>query len=168
MQSALCRLFDDAPGITALIVFNEGVLELVPQGLERLGKRVPGDVSVVAIARGASAQQVVPPLTCVAVPADEMGRQAIELLSSWDGSPVRRLLPPTVLRAASDAPPPSHKSGRRRGTAVTTGRQGAAPWHTEPALGLREGDLFGSQIGRKDLQSGAAKYNTKQRRRNAQ
>ena len=124
VQSALCRLFDDAPHITALIVFNEGVLELVPQGLERLGKRVPGDVSVVAIARDASAQQVVPPLTCVAVPADEMGRQAIDLLSSWDGSPVRRLLPPTVLRAASDAPPPSHKSGRRRGTASRQGAKG--------------------------------------------
>ena len=29
VQSTLHRLFDDAPGLTALIVFNEGVLELV-------------------------------------------------------------------------------------------------------------------------------------------
>ena len=55
---------------------------------------MPGDVSVVAIARDAIAQQVVPPLTCVAVPADEMGRQAIDLLSSWDGSPVAPALAP--------------------------------------------------------------------------
>jgi DNA-binding LacI/PurR family transcriptional regulator len=112
VQSALRRLFDHAPGITALIVFNEGVLELVPQVLGRLGKRVPGDVSVVAIAQDALAEQVVPPLTCVNVPADEMGRQAIELLSSWDGNATGRLLPPRILRASSDAPPPPSRRKR--------------------------------------------------------
>ena len=55
---------------------------------------MPDDVSVVAIARDALAQQVVPPLTCVAVPANEMGRQAIAMLRSWDGTAEARLLPP--------------------------------------------------------------------------
>jgi DNA-binding LacI/PurR family transcriptional regulator len=113
VRSTLQRLFDEAPGLTALIVHNEGALDLLLQGLDRLGRTVPGDVSVVAIARDAIAQQVAPPLTCVAVPADEMGRQAIDLLSSWDGSPVGRLLPPTVLRGASDSPPPSQKGHAR-------------------------------------------------------
>jgi DNA-binding LacI/PurR family transcriptional regulator len=116
VQSALRGLFSEAPALTALIVHNEGVLDLVLQGLGRLGKAVPDDVSVIAIARDAIAQQVAPPLTCVAVPADEMGRQAIDLLTSWDGSPRRRLLPPTVLQGASDSAPAVHKSteGRRR------------------------------------------------------
>jgi len=118
VQSTLHRLFEEVPGLTALIVHNEGVLDLVLQGLERLGRAVPDDVSVMAIARDVIAQQVVPPVTCVAVPADEMGRQAIDLLSCWDGSPVRRLLAPTVLRGASDSRPPSRKSrtgdGQRR------------------------------------------------------
>jgi DNA-binding LacI/PurR family transcriptional regulator len=114
VQSALCRLFDEAPGLSAVIVHNEGVLDLVLQGLSRLGRRVPEDVSVVAIARDALARQVVPPLTCVPVPADEMGRQAIALLSSYDGTAIARLLPPTVLHGVSDAPPPSPAGSARR------------------------------------------------------
>jgi DNA-binding LacI/PurR family transcriptional regulator len=116
VQSTLQALFEEAPGLTALIVHNEGVLDWVVQGLNRLGKRVPGDVSIVAIARDAIAQQVVPPLTCVPVPADEMGRQALNLLSSWDGSPVHRLLAPVVLQGGSDSAAPSHKGrpGRRQ------------------------------------------------------
>ncbi|HTT88534.1 MAG TPA: LacI family DNA-binding transcriptional regulator [Acidimicrobiales bacterium] len=122
VQSTLQALFDEAPGLTALIVHNEGVLDLVLQGLGRLGRTVPDDVSVVAIARDAMAQQVVPALTCVAVPADEMGRQAIELLSSWDGRPRRRLLPPAVLRAASDSAPPGPKSTKGRHRRPREGR----------------------------------------------
>ncbi len=115
IQSTLQALFKEAPELTALIVHNEGVLDLLVHGLDRLGKRVPGDVSIVAIARDAIAQQVVPPLTCVAVPANEMGRQAIELLSSWDGSPARRLLEPMVLQGKSDSPSPGEKGRTGRG-----------------------------------------------------
>jgi LacI family transcriptional regulator len=106
IESTLRAFFAEAPGLTALVVFNEVALDLVVQGLARLGKRVPGDVSIVAIARAALALQVTPPLTYVGVPADEMGRQAIDLLSSWDGSGHRRLLPPSIVRGASDAPVP--------------------------------------------------------------
>ncbi len=105
VHSAVERLLDEVPGLTALMVFNEGVLDLVVRSLERLGKGVPDDVSVVAIARDALAQQVVPPLTCVAVPANEMGRQAIAMLRSWDGTAEARLLPPTLLHGASDSAP---------------------------------------------------------------
>ena len=105
VHSAIERFLDEVPGLTALIVFNEGVLDLIVQSLERLGKGVPDDVSVVAIARDALAQQVVPPLTCVAVPANAMGRQAIAMLRSWDGTAEARLLPPTLLRGASDLAP---------------------------------------------------------------
>jgi DNA-binding LacI/PurR family transcriptional regulator len=117
VQSTLGRLFDETPGLSALIVHNEGVLDLLVQSLSGLGKQVPDDISVVAVARDAMASQVVPALTCVPVPADEMGRQAIGLLSSWDGSAVARLLPPTVLAGLSVSVPPRRRrsgSGTRR------------------------------------------------------
>jgi DNA-binding LacI/PurR family transcriptional regulator len=103
IQSALRSLFEDVPGLTAVIAQCEGVLDLVVEALARLGKQVPGDVSVVAIARDEFALRVTPSLTYVGVPADEMGRRAIDLLTSWDGKGTGQLLPPVLVRGESDS-----------------------------------------------------------------
>jgi DNA-binding LacI/PurR family transcriptional regulator len=105
VQSALGRLFDETPALTALVVHSEGVLNLVIERLTRLAKQVPEDVSVIAIAHHDLALQVRPTLTHVRVPADEMGRQAVQLLSSWDGTGPGRLLPPSLVRGQSSSPP---------------------------------------------------------------
>lgn len=103
---ALRSLFAEAPKLTALVVNNEGVLDFVVEGLRQLGKKVPRDTSVVAIARDEIALQVVPALTYVGVPADELGKRAVELLASQSGQESGLvLLPPALVRRESDSRP---------------------------------------------------------------
>ncbi|HUC14374.1 MAG TPA: LacI family DNA-binding transcriptional regulator [Acidimicrobiales bacterium] len=103
---ALRSLFGEAPKLTALVVNNEGVLDLVVEGVRQLGKKVPRDISIVAIARDEIALQVTPPLTYVGVPADDLGRRAVELLASQRGQESGAvLLPPTLVRRGSDSAP---------------------------------------------------------------
>ncbi len=76
------------PETTALLVHNEAVLGAVLSTLRRLGRRVPDDISVVAICPDEMATNQSIPLTGVAVPADQMGRLAVEMvLSQLDGNP---------------------------------------------------------------------------------
>ncbi len=106
-RAAVRTLLADAPDLTALVVNNEGVLETVADVLRELGKDVPRDISVVAIAREDIALKSVPPVTCVGVPADELGRRAVELLAaraSQSRKPL--LLPATLVPLGSDSPPP--------------------------------------------------------------
>jgi len=96
---ALDSLYGEAPGLTAFVVHNEGSLETIVQALQRRGKRVPRDVSVLPICQRDLALRVSPPLTCVDVPAVEMGRRAVELLASSE--PSSCLLPPVLVPGAS-------------------------------------------------------------------
>lgn len=103
---ALRSLFAEIPNMSALVVNNEAVLDLVVEGLRQLGKKIPRNISVVAIARDEFALQVTPPLTYVGVPADELGRRAVELLASPGGQNSGAvLLPPTLVRRGSDSAP---------------------------------------------------------------
>ncbi|MFG1721354.1 LacI family DNA-binding transcriptional regulator [Micromonospora chalcea] len=71
-------LFADHPDVTGLVVQNESAVGPVLATLPLLGRRVPRDVSVVAICPDELAEQSA--LTCVPVPAEEVGRQAVALL----------------------------------------------------------------------------------------
>lgn len=76
----LAALLEQHPDLTALVVQNESAVGPVLATLTGLGRRVPGDVSVVAICPDQFAEQAAPPLTSVPVPAEEVGRQAVSLL----------------------------------------------------------------------------------------
>ncbi len=52
----------------------------VQAALAALGRRVPDDVSVVAVCPDQFAEHASPRLTSVPVPAEEIGRQAVSLL----------------------------------------------------------------------------------------
>ena len=93
------------PAMTALVVHNEAALGWVTAGLRTLGRKVPDDVAVVAICPDEYAEQL--QLTSVQLPAEELGRQAMELLvARLNGrqTPPLTLLAPKLFPRASTAP----------------------------------------------------------------
>ncbi|MFI9812699.1 LacI family DNA-binding transcriptional regulator [Saccharothrix variisporea] len=93
---ALEALLRARPAVTALVVHNEAALGWVVTALRALGRKVPGDVDVVAICPDELATRTSPPLTSVLVPAGELGRRAVELLI---GKLEARAVPPLTLLA---------------------------------------------------------------------
>ncbi|PTA45019.1 LacI family DNA-binding transcriptional regulator [Micromonospora sp. RP3T] len=93
----LAALLADHPDVTGLVVQNESAVGPVLAALPTLGRRVPQDVAVVAICPDELAEPS--GLTCVPVPAEEVGRQAVTLLMRRLGDepvPEVTLLEPTL------------------------------------------------------------------------
>ncbi|MBB5871753.1 DNA-binding LacI/PurR family transcriptional regulator [Allocatelliglobosispora scoriae] len=67
-------------GVTGLVLHNEAAVDHVLTALRQLGHRVPQDISVVAICPDEVAVRCTPALTSVLIPAEEVGRRAVELL----------------------------------------------------------------------------------------
>ncbi|MBO3749088.1 LacI family DNA-binding transcriptional regulator [Streptosporangiaceae bacterium NEAU-GS5] len=83
------ELLEEHPGTTGLVVHNEAAVSHVLSALRQLGRRVPEDVSVVAICPDDVAERASPPLTSVLIPASEVGQRAVQLLmAKLDGSAV--------------------------------------------------------------------------------
>ncbi|MGW0519607.1 LacI family DNA-binding transcriptional regulator [Crossiella sp. NPDC003009] len=100
------------PAMTALVVHNEAALGWVASSLRALGRRVPEDVAVVAICPDELADQLF--LTSVRLPAEELARQAVDLLvAKVNGlpTPPLTLLPPKLRTRASTAPGPAFTGG---------------------------------------------------------
>ncbi|MEU0877172.1 LacI family DNA-binding transcriptional regulator [Lentzea sp. NPDC005914] len=66
--------------VTGLVVHNEAVLADVVLELRRRSRRVPEDISVIALCPDAIATTQPVPLTSIAIPADEVGAIAVEML----------------------------------------------------------------------------------------
>jgi DNA-binding LacI/PurR family transcriptional regulator len=87
-------------------VHNEAVISPLLESLQHLGRRVPEDISIVAICPADVAERAVPPLSSVLIPAEEVGRLAVELLmDSLEGRQNRQttLLAPRLTRRQSAA-----------------------------------------------------------------
>ncbi|NJQ08694.1 LacI family DNA-binding transcriptional regulator [Streptomyces lonarensis] len=109
IADTLGRIFDERPGTTGVVVQNEPAVEPLLSVLRRQGRAVPEDVSVVAIGPEDIAARASVRLTSVAVPAQEMGRRAVELaMSALARQPVPRqeLIAPSLTVRASSGPPP--------------------------------------------------------------
>ncbi|MCX3064330.1 LacI family DNA-binding transcriptional regulator [Streptomyces beihaiensis] len=78
VSATLARVFDERPGVTAFVVQNEAATDPLLALLRQSGRAVPEDVSVVAVCPEQVAAHASVPLTSVAVPAQEMGRRAVE------------------------------------------------------------------------------------------
>ncbi|MET8575187.1 LacI family DNA-binding transcriptional regulator [Streptomyces sp. NPDC005012] len=76
----LSRILDERPGTTGFVVQNESAVEPLLALLRQRGQAVPEDVSVVAVCPEQVAVQGSVRLTSVAIPAQEMGRHAVEQL----------------------------------------------------------------------------------------
>lgn len=94
------RILSEEPATTSLVAMNEAALEGVYRGLTRHGRSVPRDFSVVGVAASPWAEQVNPPLTAAEIPAKEMSRVAVDLMTrrlrSPDSPPRHVLLKPLI------------------------------------------------------------------------
>jgi LacI family transcriptional regulator len=78
---AIDMLLARTPELSALIVYNERALPLVIERLAGLGRRVPQDVSVVAVCPDEEAERSARHFTAVALPVEDLARTAVRLLA---------------------------------------------------------------------------------------
>ncbi|MBM2620238.1 LacI family DNA-binding transcriptional regulator [Actinoplanes sp. LDG1-06] len=104
VRACLADIDAQLPGATAFVVHNEEALRLVLEELQASGRRVPADISVVAVCPRDVALNMPLPLTSVDIPAHDVGGLAVEtamkLLDGRQTEPVR-LLPPTLVERES-------------------------------------------------------------------
>ncbi len=103
------QLLRDHPGITGLVVQNEPIIGPLLDVLRRLGRRVPEDMSLVAICADDVAERQVPQLSSVTIPAERIGQQAVEsLITKLEGGdvPELTLLPPNLTARGSSCQAP--------------------------------------------------------------
>ncbi|MCP3770386.1 MULTISPECIES: LacI family DNA-binding transcriptional regulator [Streptomyces] len=109
MALTLARILDERPDTTGFVVQNESAVEPLLALLRQQGRAVPEDVSVVAVCPEQVAVQASVRLTSVAIPAQEMGRYAVEhlvaKLDGRDGDEVVLLAPELTVRASSGPAP---------------------------------------------------------------
>ncbi|WP_198167506.1 MULTISPECIES: LacI family DNA-binding transcriptional regulator [Microbispora] len=104
VHGAVKLLLDERPGLSGLVVHNEAAAGHVLGALRMLGRRVPEDVSVVAICPDDVAERASPALTSVLIPAEDVGHQAVRLLmAKLDGHavPQSTLLEPRLTTRGS-------------------------------------------------------------------
>lgn len=109
MALTLARILDERPGTTGFVVQNESAVEPLLALLRQQGRAVPEDVSVVAVCPEQVAVQASVRLTSVAIPAQEMGRYAVEhLVAKLDGrggDEVVLIAPELTVRASTGPAP---------------------------------------------------------------
>ncbi|MFD8722165.1 LacI family DNA-binding transcriptional regulator [Streptomyces sp. NPDC059629] len=107
-QGCLERILQDDPATTGLVTLNEAALGGLYRGLAVAGRHVPRDFSVTGVVAGRWAETVTPQLTAADVPAEQMGRLAVDLLVERldhpDAAPRHHLLTPPVSLRASTGP----------------------------------------------------------------
>lgn len=109
---AFDRLVSDRPGVTGLASINEpATMGMIMAARER-GRRVPDDLSVVALGISqTSAESVVPSLTTVGAPPTALGQRAVgilvDLLNNPDGTHPQELVEMVLTQRESTAAAPS-------------------------------------------------------------
>jgi len=94
------RLIAEHPDLDALLCLNDRLAFGAYQALGEAGLRIPDDVSIVSFDNDEVAAYLRPGLTTVALPHEEMGRRAVELLLSGDRSGETLIEMPAVVRAS--------------------------------------------------------------------
>lgn len=110
MAMTVARIFDERPSTTGFVVQNGSAVAPLLALLRQQGRAVPEDVSVIAVCPDQVATQASVRLTSVAIPAQEMGRRAVEhLVAKLDGRGTDEvvLLAPELTERASTGPVPS-------------------------------------------------------------
>jgi len=108
VRATVTELFAAYPNLTGLVVHNEAAIDPLMDVLRGMGRRVPEEVSVVAICPDEMAERRSPPLSSVLIPAHELGQEAVTLLMrKLDGHPTEELtlLAPRLTARGSTAPP---------------------------------------------------------------
>jgi len=76
----LTQILTEHPDLTALVTSNEIGLPGMYQAIHDAGKRIPDDFSVVALASPQRAEQLMPAVTTLDFPTEEMGKSGVEIL----------------------------------------------------------------------------------------
>ncbi|HEV7306686.1 LacI family DNA-binding transcriptional regulator [Ensifer sp.] len=109
-ETCAAALFDLPEPPTAIFVGNDEMAYGAIHALRRLGRDVPGDVSVVGFDDLYLSKAFYPPLTTVSQPRAEIGRTAMSLLlgilSSDDAAPTSKVVLPTTLNIRGSTAPP--------------------------------------------------------------
>jgi DNA-binding LacI/PurR family transcriptional regulator len=107
LRGCLDELFTRRPDVTGLVVHNEAILGPLLSELNRRGKRIPYDISVLAVCPEDMAQAHAVPLSSIAIPAAELGALAVEMAMrqlSEAGQAEVRLLSPRLTERGSTGP----------------------------------------------------------------
>ncbi|PZQ88255.1 MAG: transcriptional regulator [Leifsonia xyli] len=107
---AVRTLLGDGIRPRALLCMNDRLAFGAYQALGESGMRIPDEVSIVSFDNDEVASYLRPGLSTVGLPHEEMGRAAVELLLSGDGSPREMLIPMPVISRASISTPASAPS----------------------------------------------------------
>lgn len=112
-RTATERFLTTHPDLTALLCFSDQLAIGASQAAQRLGRRVPDDLSLVGFDDVPRAAAWDPPLTTIRQPLVDKGRVAADLLLELiAGRPPRRIeLPIELVVRVSTAPPPHHPNG---------------------------------------------------------
>ncbi|WP_345362650.1 LacI family DNA-binding transcriptional regulator [Actinoallomurus liliacearum] len=103
-REAADDLLRDHPGLTGVAVHNEPAVEPLLAAFRATGRRVPDDLSFIAIAPDDLAERL--DLTSISIPAEELGRRSVALLmEKLDGhQPPGATLLPSRLVVRSSTP----------------------------------------------------------------
>ena len=104
-------LIERRPDVTALFVANFASALGAYKAIGEAGRRIPEDVSLVAVHDAELAGYLQPPLTTVRMPLAELGARAIGLVAQQaPTAPITEILrdPITLVVRGSTAPPPRH------------------------------------------------------------
>lgn len=103
------RVLSDHPGVTGVLATSDALALGVAPAAERLGRRLPEDVSVVGFDDVPAARFATPPLTTIRQPHAAKGRRAGELLLGLlegEDTPESALLPTELIVRGSTAATP--------------------------------------------------------------
>ncbi|GHD40939.1 LacI family transcriptional regulator [Mycetocola manganoxydans] len=101
---ALHRLLATDPHLTAVFALSDEMGAAVVNELQRIGRRVPHDISVLGFDNTRTATHVYPALSTIAQPLERMGELAVErLLSLTD--PGQKVMPHRLITRGTTAPP---------------------------------------------------------------
>jgi LacI family transcriptional regulator len=110
-RDAVTSLLDRRPDVTALFAANNMLAEGAFQALQRAGRRIPDDLSLVAFDDVPWMSMVSPGITTVDQHTDDLGRTCAQLVvdrigGAADGQATVRYIEPSVTFRGSTAPPP--------------------------------------------------------------
>ncbi len=106
VHAALEEIFAGPTPPTALIAQSDGIALIALEWLRQRSIAVPRDVSIVGFDGVPEGETSTPPLTTVAQPIAEIGRQAVKTILDYDGVAGRRILDVSFVVRGSTAPPP--------------------------------------------------------------
>jgi len=118
---ALGRLLVKDPQLTAVFALSDEMGAAVVNELQRLGRRVPEEISVLGFDNTRTSQHVYPALSTVAQPLERMGELAVERLLGR-GDVGQKIMPHRLAERGSTASVLRHGPGHRAGGAASLSR----------------------------------------------